>query len=471
MNKPVLIFTGGTLSAVKNDAGYLVPSHKVESLATEAGFDLTAALRPYTIDSIDFDIAEHYQKLRDTVLQTLNAGDVPVICGGTDTKIWYSTLLTKDLMRQGRLAPQSGEKVLFISSMKSLEDAPGSEHVKKILEAGKYLSEQPLSGGFALATEDETASGFVVHDVCNHFDKISSSLPNAFRTEVPIGYILGKHLHLNEAYHTPKTPSQSLSPARARIAPPLLRGHDSEAILAFMKAVDTAPTPFDGIIIEGLPSLHLLHKNDRTRLIDFVSHFKKRNIRVVFCNSLRFDNETLHPVVGDKDWEHPINGLAKQLADAGAEFVTALPKDAWLDMVLDTPILDHPMRPAPQIPSHMSAVLGIRYVPDVSIMKESIHALAPITKRLLFSALPHNVMPDALDSALEAHPKTHYFVTFEHNGTQYVTADGSTITEGTEPNPYQAGQGTRAILKTVHNGRDTVRIIAHRTHHSPFERQ
>ena len=93
-------------------------------------------------------------------------------------------------------------------------------------------------------------------------------------------------------------------------------------------------------------------------------------------------------------------------------------------------------------------LLGIRYVPHVGIMAQSIERLAPATEELEFSALPHNAMTDKLCPALEAHPETHYTSVFEYDGSSFVRPrTGASFPEGTEPNPYDAGQKTGELIR------------------------
>lgn len=448
---PQLILTGGTLSASRNADGLLVPSADSLNAALErAGFDPKTAARPYVIDSIDFDIGEHYPKLFAAALAALEDGKTPVVCGGTDTLAWYSTLLTKDLQRHGKLQPDSNEKVIFLSSVKSFEDAPSL--IEKILKAGELLSRQNLSGGFAVGAENKTGDRMVVHDVLKHFDKVSSSssFVNALRSDVPAGYIAGGSFTLNEAYTPPPALPVASKCGLARIAPPLLINHDSEMLLAYLKKIGQVKPPFDGVVVEGLPDKYpLLHSGDQHRLVETVKWLKGSGTRVVFCNPQRFNDETLsmQPVINAQNWNHPITGLAKALADAGAEFRTGLPKDMYLDMMLTTIPENHVSLPVPGNTIRNQKTLGIRYVPDIAAMNAGIDTLAPQIKNLVFSALPHNVMPDSMYPVLMKHrPATKYQATFEYNGSEYVGSDGEIFVEGQEKNPYQSGQRTGALI-------------------------
>ena len=486
--KTQLIVTGGTLASSKNADGLLAPSSTaLNKLFQNAGFNTSTSVMPYhhdgdpyVIDSIDFDKSVHYPQLRDTVVKSLEQGNTPVICGGTDTLIWYSTLLTMDLKRMGFLKPDSGEKVLFLSSMISLEQP---DHVQKILKAGKKLAGENISGGFALCAEDESADNFAVHDVLNQFDKVSSSIVNAFRSKVPIGYMLNGTFTKTSTYVPPPEPKPeeiTKEPHYARIAPPLLYGSNSEMILRYMKTIGEAKPPFDGIIIEGFPSKRggmrtgRLSDNDIPNLQRSVKWLTRHGVRVVFCDHIRFDEgeQNMHGILPapmrDAKTGEEIKGLIQRnLEEAGAEFVTAMSKETYLNMTLNTPKRDVAAAKIAQdragtgleddkfssetMPSTgrekgKLKALGVRYVPDSEIMAQSIDVLAPQVKELGFSALPHNVLPNVLAQPLIRNSKTKFGVTFEYAGNTYLTQAGE-VKEGAEANPYAAGEHTRPFLK------------------------
>jgi L-asparaginase/Glu-tRNA(Gln) amidotransferase subunit D len=118
MTQPHLILTGGTICMSRNpDTKLLGPDGESLDAFIRKSFDHPKITKAYNIDSIDFDIAEHYPKLLQAAKAALTAGDVPIVCGGTDSMAWYSTLLTKDLQREGFLTPGSKQKILFLSSI------------------------------------------------------------------------------------------------------------------------------------------------------------------------------------------------------------------------------------------------------------------------------------------------------------------------------------------------------------------
>lgn len=447
-----LILTGGTLSMHKimHEDGrvYLVPSgESLDHLAQKIGFE--TSVKPYIIDSINFDRGEHYPKLRGAVLEALEAGKTPVICGGTDSLVWYSSLLTQDMIRHGYLQPDSNQKIIFLSSMKSIEEAP--QLVEGILRAGKLLAEQPITGGFALSAEDMEGERFAVHNVLKHFDKISANLLTALRSEEPVGHITGNTFQPCEAYKQPATPSPTPERHYARIAPPLLRGHDSEMVLAYMRDIGMAKTPFDGMLIEGPPP----PDDNQTQLVKTVQWLTKQGTRVVFCNPIRYDNKTrtMHPVIPAETWNNGDNSFYQELKGAGAEFVTGIPKDVYVSMVLNSPSDEANKHTRISPPGPFSkknqTVLGIRYVPDLIIMEDTIGALAPKTNNIILSALPGKALPDAMGPILTRNNSHHtqYHVAFEYDNNRYIDFNGKEVIErhDAEDSLYEAGQKTGRI--------------------------
>jgi hypothetical protein len=407
---PVLIFTGGTLTSVRDPkTGHVKPddTQKLRALAQKSGFDLSLSQTPYIIDSIDFNIGIEYPEAKvkypdyDRLLaateEVLKHGDTPIICGGSDTEIWYSTLLTKDLMRRGYLQPDSGQKIIFLSSMRTFEKAP--ELVEKILKAGKLLSAQNVSGGLALSPENEEGTTFSVHDVCNHFDKISPTRIDAFRSAQPVGMIENGKFSENPQYHTPRSFPKSDLRTLARIAPPLIAEQSSKAVLAYMKTIGEAEPPFDGVVIEGIPS----NAKDGALLVQMVDWLDQQGVHVMFCNPVRFNGKEMAPVDKDPRWDE--KGLTNDLKRAGAQFITAVSKDAYLDMLLTTPRRES-NRIAPlhltdektglELTIPKQAKMEIRYVPDAATMRHTIGKVAEVANKMVLRALTNAVVPDSL---------------------------------------------------------------------------
>ncbi len=455
MTQPRLILTGGTLSSSLNAEGLLVPSgESLDAMASEIGFK--RSVKPYIIDSIDFDITEHYPKLLAAARDALDAGDTPVVCGGTDTLTWYSTLLTKDLMRRGYLKDGSDQEVIFLTSMKSIEEAP--ELVKGILSAGKVVAEQRnLSGGFALSALGTGGKRVDVHDVTDQFDKISAKLINALRSNGPAAFVSGGHISFPEAYTPQKSSPTTDKTTYARIAPPLLREHDSEAIIAYLRRLGVSEKPYDGVIIEGLSER--IHKTDKQNLPKIVKALTAAGTRVMFVNPVRYDNSvhSMTPVLKGTNWDNDKWELKKALVEAGAEFATGLPKDIYIDMMLGTAPghANQITEPEALRPLRNQKVMGLRYVPDAALMSDAVDTLAPKVKAMVFSALPGSVMPDAmLPALLRNQDSTRYHSTFEYTGNEYIGQQGEEILEKPH-NGYAAGQNAGALI-TPHKGSNAV---------------
>ncbi|MFW0777463.1 MAG: hypothetical protein ACN2B6_07075 [Rickettsiales bacterium] len=450
MNKKTrLILTGGTLSASFNEEGLLVPSSEsLDALAKKVGFE--DPVKPLTIDSIDFNISKHYAPIRDAVMKSLDAGENPVISGGTDSLTWYSTLLTKDLMRRGYLQPDSDQKIVFISAMKSIDEAP--ELIENILRAGKLTAEQNLSGGFALSAKDFGGKHFAVHDVCNHFDKVSSKLVDALRSDMPAAYIANGKYNPSESYQKPDTLPPTDERGFAHIAPPLLKGHKSDMVLAYLKMIGETMPPFDGVVIEGIPGIDTkLNRNDQQRIVSIVNKLQERGTQVVFCNPVHYnpDKYTMRPLIDEERWKTA--RLKEELEVTGAQFVTKHPRNAYLDMLLSAPKQHpiEPMSPDGLSKSHNQKVLGLRYVPDINLMEETLRKLGPKTKNIILCALPGSVMPDAMIPLLKEHQSnTRFFSMFQYNGVEHVDATGETIVEAPY-NGYQAGQNAGHLVTPI----------------------
>lgn len=444
MSKPQIIITGGTLCCSRNAEGLQVPDGKsLDALASKLGYG--ASLKPLLMDSIDFDMKDQYPKMLTAAQKVLDAGDTPVLTGGTDTLIWYSTLLTKDLMRRGYLQEGSDQKIVFLSSMRTIEEAP--EQIEGILKAGKLVAEQKgLSGGFALSAIGMQGKRIDVHNVLNHFDKISARLINALRSDGTVEYLYGDTINPHEHALPTTTTQPSSNRGYARIAPPLLQGHDSEAVLAYLQHIGNAQLPYDGVIIEGLPMR--MHRNDKIHIPQMVQKLTQAGTRVMFCNPMRCDNSApdMSPVIDGSKWNNG-GDFFDALNKAGAEFKTALPKDVYIDMMLETTPGSAKNAAPLARPLRNQKVFGLRYVPDVACMSHTLDMVAPHAKNIVFSALPGSVLPNSMLVPLKRHQQdTRYHRTFDYTGREYVDHEGKVFTESPE-NHYASGQETGKLVK------------------------
>ncbi|MDX2113377.1 MAG: hypothetical protein SFW63_06570 [Alphaproteobacteria bacterium] len=456
-----LILTGGTLASERNLEGHLVPSAtSLDGFAKTLGF--TDVVKPYIIDSIDFDIDTHYSLLLKSAEQALSEHKTPLICGGTDALIWYSGMLARDLARRGYLQPGSGEKIIFLSSMKPVCDAP--DLVRGILEAGKSLAAKQMSGAFAISAEYADSKQYVVHDVLNQFEKISSRLTNALRSQSPVTYISNHHITPLAAYEAAAIPAPSGDRHYARIAPPLIRGHDSKAILAYMAMIGEAHPPFDGLMVESLSlTKPLMHDRDQQHLPEMVRWLKSRGMRVVFCEHVHYDDQSKSMKPLNDGLNARSSSLRHELIKAGAEFTQGMSKDIYLDMTLTTP----PRSPSssssaapPPYPLKNQKVLGLRYVPRMSVMRDSVDTLAPHCKNLFFYTLPGNALPNAMAEPLKKHTQTRHWKRFEYDGLSLIDHDNRDFIEGSNHhNPYGAGKKAEGLVKTCAATPDPVGLI------------
>ena len=448
---------GGTIACIKNASGLLVPDEmairgQLEALGVEADQVKMAYRRDdkaYPLDSINLNMSEHGPQLLDHVRESLRQGHVPIVCGGTDTQIWYSTLLVKQLQQEGFLEPGSGQRVVFVSSMPSVEEAP--DHVKRLLQGAIELAktdDKNLSGGFAVCAEHMDANSLAVHNVCDHFDKISSSLIYAFRSGGPVGYISANEWYPNLIQSTSAPLANFKSPIgkRARIAPPLLAGSDSKAILTYLRAVAQNDSGFDGAIIEW-PAGQIF-KNDIYPIRDMVKMLRQSGFTVAINENLRFNDATLNiqPPISNRPKGKFALSL-KSLKEAGAVVFSGLAKDAYIEMTLN----GTQAHTKPELPTFMrqgkQAVLRLRYVPDLAIMRDALRSLAPHTNNLLLSALPNHVIPSSMDDVfLEHHTKgLKLWKNFEYSGARYPDAEGRDFLESRKGIVYAASSQLKII--------------------------
>ncbi|MFO0389693.1 MAG: asparaginase domain-containing protein [Alphaproteobacteria bacterium] len=442
-----LILTGGTLSAVRNAEGLLVPStDTVQVLAASLGYH--DIVKPYTIDSIDFDICVHYPILRDGIIAALKNNLTPVICGGTDTLSWYSSLIAQDLLRRGYLRHGSGQKIIFLSAMRTLQDAP--ELVANILRAGLIVAADiRFEGGFALSAKSLTDTTLDIHDVTNQLDKISAELLNAFRSHAPVAYVKYGEILWNQNYQQPSIPVVRRENHYARIAPSLLRGQNLQALLTYLECIRLNATSFDGALIESLP-LNL----DSAALKAAITPLINAEKYITFCNPVRYSNELecMLPVTDETEWNNKTHSLAKILDSRYVQFITDLPKDAYIRMMLDTPTN------AQSAPAHDATYngvrqkfMGIRYIPHHKIMTALLTDAAHAAENILFSSLPGGVMPSAILPVLEQHAvNTRFWSMFDYEGNRYVDFDGRTFVES-QKNTYAAGQDTTKLVRPYYH--------------------
>jgi hypothetical protein len=448
-----LIRTGGTISAFRapKDGLIDISADTLVPLAKELGYDVPET-KAYFGDSIGLNFGFswagdvltnmqqqlHYINMLQEAMAALDVGDTPVICGGTDSKSWYATMLTKDLKRRGYLAENSRQKIIFLSSMKRPDE--NEKLVKDILQCGIVLAQQAkLSGGFAVSAENPEGTRFIVHDVDNDFTKISAHMTNAFRSGGLVGHVVNGTFEPDPDYVPPKL-DKRLRDKRddlkrysyAHIAPPLISGKNVASVIAYLKAVSASDPPFNGVIIEGLPADNgaRVDIKDYFELIETVRKLTDHDMRVVICKPRRYDakSDSMREV-DDQIWRN--NRLLDQLTENGAEIVKGLPKDVYLDMMFTTPQYTRPLEQEKSKTDKHLHHFHVRYVPDLSVMTRGIDAVATLAKEITLFVLPDGTAPSVFYDEIEKHIENGVKInrTFEYVGAKYKGDDGKLFIE------------------------------------------
>lgn len=286
----------------------------------------------YNIDSVNFDTDEHYQALLERSVACLSgqSGYTLVITGGTDTKEFYSSILSKDLARRGHL---NKNKVVFASSMISFEDSP--VHVGKLIKAVTLMADQNMTGAFALSAMDKSAETIDVFGLLgSSIFKTSHTIGMAFAGSMKAGVIEGdrftKHPDLVE--HKQTTDTFSGATKFNKICPPFITGNDIEAVTCGLEQVLTG-NAFDGVVIEWNPSWISNDTRKKEKFIQTVSALTDHNVSVTIVNDKKY--HSIKGSVAPSDevmWGN--SGFHDALQQAGASCVVCPTNFAYTDELL-----------------------------------------------------------------------------------------------------------------------------------------
>ena len=274
------------------------------------------------IDSINYDVDEHYQKLLRTVIAVLNKGEIAIVLGGTDALRFYGTQLALDLKVKGITTP-----VIIMSSMKAFGDVGdgNQDHVIKLFRVGRKLAHKAitmgLGGVYALVPKDEAVSGAELISLSETpVDKISAHLPRAFRgtpclaAETEEGVIPPEQL-------PPPDPQYTNTSAYTRHAvPPLEATNSPEALVRFMASlVASNPHQFKAMVIKGIPEAGDRIMEEILLLTKALHH---KGVEVLFVNDPRYHSDTqkLEPMV-ENFGHHPAR---HKLEESGAIFLDGM---------------------------------------------------------------------------------------------------------------------------------------------------
>ncbi len=419
-----------------NAQGLLVAKNDtLHEFIERSGFSKERVVIPFTIDSIEFSFEKHYPAFLDSVKTALDNADNVIFLGGTDTLQFYSTLLVKDLRRQGYLAEEGGQKLLFVTSMHSVED--DREHVRKLIEGAAVMVDSNLTGAFSLSAKEKQADTIIVRDVEDSFIKISAELSDAFRCRAWVGVVRNGEFVSNQEYQKPplteKYPSNN---AYGHVAPSLIDDNDNNARITYLEKILQSDRPFNAVVLEGIPD-----NNRISELAELVSQLKDRGTHVIINNNVvhHDDNDTIAPKIDVGKWSSSVRGgTVGMLKDAGADIWQKSPKDAYLDSVL---LFNKPLSPNNNVayhPSHKGVEqITIRYVPFEEAFRSGLDMAAETADIVRVGTLPGRAIPKRHEKELmaladEGRLKVFYY----YDGQNRTDEGGRKFVEGTKPNPY-----------------------------------
>lgn len=290
--------TGGTLTmGVDTKVGGLVPqfdihtmlqalssktSHKnIPDLLSKkysiANISVSEPFIPF-IDSLNFDLEEHFIPLLNAILQALEKNESVIVVGGTDSLAFYAPLLAHYIPLL-----QKGQSVIFLSSMRPYGSDP--DHCISLIDNALKLACCSASGVFALMASNENAT---ICDVYNlntpnlGLEKVFQCEPSAFRALVEPQVFK----NTKSAFFTDQSIQSSLvlhSNFRA-VAPPLILGNNIDIVLSYMQY-------FAGhdIIIEGGPFYDSLTQKEKKQFLDTIGTFCDNGDNVYFVNCRAYD--------------------------------------------------------------------------------------------------------------------------------------------------------------------------------------
>jgi len=430
-------------------------------------------ISPYRIDSIDFSNTEHHNDLLNIANQAFkNSNTTLIVIGGTDSQEFYAGMLARDLDKRGYFCSEKGNSVLFLSSMLSFgyDDDMDTDAKKAVYPAhiGKYIlaaiefSKQKQEGAFSMAAKDKRVSVVYVHDVLSNFVKISSVLPNAFRSSNALGQItitngtvdFTKKNSFIEHHHR-CVPDENLLVQYGSVSPPIIN-LDAHTFSALLKALNTNPHPFKTVIIELNKDLLISLSNDAAAANIAISHYKRltnKGVRIIWFNEASFQQKT-----GNIESRYTLNTL-REFKSFNSTFLSVKTKSELVDnKTLIGVYLDQLFRSQPNVTSESVPiesliakipVLGIKYVPDDKSFQEMLHIASKLARSVVISALPGEVLPARHEDLIKKMVRagTEVYVCFKYNGMEYNDGNSSFI-EGSHENHYAAAQFNASIVKS-----------------------
>lgn len=282
-------------------AADIKPGYTIDAALRDASLDHERVTTPYFIDSINYQEHEHDDKLHDAASKALRGkkNEIFFVVGGTDTLVMYGGKLTRRLIDEGIISPENGNKVVFLSSMKSFGYGPAGKRETPEGEIQRFRKSQgsiPLAfqlkctppdnphiihhpqyigrlmrraaelaraeenggkklpaGGYLLCPVSELCNSVGVHDVRESM-KVQPHFIDAFRSKshyaavVEVGKPINIKNNYRPKYDTHKTYGDKYTPVD--IAPPLINGNSMAAVLNYLQAMPDYPV----MIVGGVPT-------------------------------------------------------------------------------------------------------------------------------------------------------------------------------------------------------------------------
>lgn len=447
--------------------------NSVQGLLEE--FHLSSSLsKPYTIDSIDFIINDHYPSLLNASIQAFNQPNTTlIVIGGTDTLEFYAGLLGRDLNRRGFFCPEKGNKIIFLSSMLGFGYDTGLEisnsskaiypaHIGKYILSALRFSQENQNGAFSMAAEDKSVSKVRVHDILGNFVKISSSsdIPNALRSSNEIGHIDINHnnvtffksdLFIPRKFSCHQDNNQLIQ--LKGVSPPIIKS-DIQTLSVILRGLSSYPHSFQSVMIEINKELLIEVSNNKRSILDISKSLEKivnSGVEIIWFNEASFNQKT-----GSIATQYDLREL-KEFASFQSIFlnknnVKYIENNtligAYLDQIIQNPIkisntLDSIMDIKEKIP-----VLGIKYIPDDKLFREMLQFAGKISRSVVISALPGETIPEKHLNLIEGliNNKTEVYLCFKYNGMHHNFSNNSFI-EGAQTNDYAAAQCYRNLVE------------------------
>lgn len=434
-----VISTEQVLNKFNEKTGQLLT---LEDVTKRYGFNGQVS-RPYFIDSIDFSFTEHYRQLKEAVFTQIAQGNHPVVIGGTDTLEFYGQAIARDPEYQTLMQSHPEAKAVFVSSMKGFGDSP--QHIAKIFKGALQLVEHGHPGIYAISASDVTVGHLTVHDLQQHVVKISSIIPDAFRSFQPVGTLSSDGvIHYNPLY---KPKAVDVLPVRKKmqdVAAPLITKNSTKAIVAYLQRM-----PNHAVIIEGgIPDAD---DTNQKQIVGLIQERSKRDIPTIFVNDCFYNlvAQEFQSVIPQEQWgDSPFLQSVKEAGGVVLSDTTTVA--AYLDTLFGKfHNKEHVTLRKPYEQLADASEIGVRYVPHPSGFNCGIRSAASIAPKVVIRSLPGEALPARHLGVVKEVKMVQFFSGFKYNGEVHTLPEGEHVIEGTKENNYAAAQEFRPYVMSL----------------------